>query len=289
MITPARWMTATSGSLVEFRRGMITDNRICKLFDYSDASYCFPSVEIKGGVCYFLWNNGHTGNCDITTTSVDGITTVNNRALSIDGVNTIVRDGRKISILQKTMSLNEDSFSSIVSTNDPFGFDLREAHSSRRVKPVFSTERADGDIPLYYNGWRKDGIGYVSSESVRKGTEMISAVKVFIPKAWGTGTMEKDWINPFIPEDNAVCTETYLVVGPFESRIEAENVISYMQTRFFHMMVSIVKSTQNTMQKAYTYVPMQDFSKSWTDEMLYEKYGLSEEEISIIERIKPME
>lgn len=289
MITPARWMTATSGPLVEFRRGIITDNRICKLFDYSDASYCFPSVEIKGGVCYFLWDDGHTGNCDITTASADGITTVNNRALSIDGVNTIVRDGRKISILKKTMSLNEDSFSSIVSANDPFGFDLREEHSSRRVKPVFSTERADGDIPFYYNGWRKDGIGYVSSESVRKGTEMISAVKIFIPKAWGTGTMEKDWINPFIPDDNAVCTETYLVVGPFESRNEAENVISYMQTRFFHMMVSIVKSTQNTMQKAYTYVPMQDFSKSWTDEMLYEKYGLSEEEISIIERIKPME
>lgn len=97
-------------------------------------------------------------------------------------------------------------------------------------------------------------------------------------------------MHPFIAEKESVCTETYLVVGPFENKIGAENALTYMQTRFFHLMVSIMKITQNTMQAAYSLVPMQDFSKPWTDAELYEKYGLTDEEIAFIESmIKPME
>lgn len=102
--------------------------------------------------------------------------------------------------------------------------------------------------------------------------------------------MQTDWVNPFILEVPSVCTETYLIVGPFNSKLEAENAISYMQTKFFHIMVALMKITQNTMQKAYSCVPLQDFSKPWTDEELYQKYGLTDEEIAFIESmIRPME
>ncbi|MEG2163024.1 MAG: restriction endonuclease, partial [Bacteroidales bacterium] len=115
-------------------------------------------------------------------------------------------------------------------------------------------------------------------------------IKVLIPKAWGTGNSLTDWLNPFIAEDKSCCYETYLVVGPFSTKSEAANVISYIKTRFFHLMVSMLKSTQNVMQGAYNLVPLQDFSKSWTDAELYAKYGLTEDEIAFIESmIKPME
>ena len=84
-------------------------------------------------------------------------------------------------------------------------------------------------------------------------------------------------------------SETYLMVGPFDTVEEAQNCFKYMQTRFFHLMVSFIKSTQNTMQKAYEAVPIQDFTQAWTDEKLYQKYGFSDEEIAYIESaIKPM-
>lgn len=106
----------------------------------------------------------------------------------------------------------------------------------------------------------------------------------------GIGDCKVDWITPFIVEPGSCCTETYLVIGPYDSRQIAEHVVSYTQTKLFHLLVSIVKITQNTMQKAYSFVPIQDFSKSWTDAELYAKYGLTAAEIDFIEsKIKPME
>ena len=119
---------------------------------------------------------------------------------------------------------------------------------------------------------------------------MVDAVKIFIPRVWGAGDPATDWIQPFIVGENSCSTETYLTVGPFATEKEAENAVSYMQTKFFHFMVSLIKHTQQAMQKVYTLVPNQAYTKSWTDEELYAKYGLTDEEISFIESmIKPME
>lgn len=105
----------------------------------------------------------------------------------------------------------------------------------------------------------------------------------------GIGNSKVDWVTPFIVEPGSCCTETYLVIGPFESKQVAENVVSYMQTKLFHLLVSIVKITQNAMQKVYSFVPMQDFTKSWSDAELYKKYDLTDNEITFIESmIKPM-
>lgn len=283
MITPARWMTATSGTLTKYRDTMLSDKRIVKLFDFQDATSCFTNVQIKGGVCYYLWDNNHLGECFIVSDDGMGNKYESTRPLLENGLETFIRDGNTISILQKVKNLHEQSFSKLISANDPFGFDLREKHSSKRLKPDYSLSQFEGSVPFYYNGWRKEGIGYVKKANIRKGYELIESYKLFIPKAWGIGNVSKDWLNPFIPEDNAVCTETYLCVGPFGTKEEANNAITFIQTKFFHLMVSIIKSTQNTMQKAYALVPIQDFNEAWTDEKLYAKYGLSKEEIEYIE------
>ena len=102
----------------------------------------------------------------------------------------------------------------------------------------------------------------------------------------GNGDYKNDWLKQIIADNNSCCTETYLVVGPFKDKKYIQNIYNYMQTKFFHYMVSIIKITQNTMQKAYTFVPIQDFSKDLKDKDLYKKYNLTDKEINIIEEIK---
>lgn len=288
VIIPSRWFTGGRG-LDEFRDSMLNDKHIRILHDYPDASECFPGVEIKGGVSYFLRNSDDEGLCNIVTHNGNNINIVE-RPMREQNSGIFIRDSEVINILRKVQNLDEQSFSDIISANDPFGYDIRENNSYRRVKPDFVLTPFNDSIKFYYNGWRKYGVGYIKRETVRRNIDWIDSYKVLIPKAWGIGDPKVDWITPFIVEPGSCCTETYLVIGPYKSKQVAEHVVSYMQTKLFHLLVSIVKITQNAMQKAYSIVPMQDFSKSWTDAELYKKYGLTSDEIAFIEStIKPME
>lgn len=289
MIIPARWFTGGRG-LDEFRDEMLRDKRIKIIHDYPNSSDCFSGVEIKGGVCYFLWESNYNGKTTIYTHSENKIISKSKRNLLEKGASTFIRHNEAISILQKVQKLDEESFSKIISSNDPFGFDIREKGSYKRIKPAYKLKKFDGAITFYYNGWTRNGIGYINERNIRKNKEWVKDYKVLITKAWGVGDMSKDWLNPILVEPNSCCTETYLVIGPFASRKKAQNVISYSQTKFFHLLISLVKITQNAMKKVYQFVPLQDFSEPWTDEKLYKKYGLTQEEIDFIESmIRPME
>lgn len=288
MIIPARWFSG-GRSLDEFRDKMLKDDRIRILHDYPNAADCFPGVEIKGGVCYFLWDRDNMGTCKVYTHEGDTIISESERPLLEKGASTFIRYNQSIPILRKVQSKKEKSFSEIISSNDPFGFDVRVENSYKRIKPDFKREPFSNSVLFYYNGWRKEGIGYIAKSSIKKNISWINKYKILIPKAWGIGNLKNDWINPFLAEPNSCCTETYLVIGPFDDKKIAENVISYMQTKFFHMMISLGKITQNTMKTAYAFVPLQDFSKPLTDKGLYKKYKLTKEEVDFIESmIKPM-
>lgn len=288
MIIPSRWFTGGRG-LDSFRNNMLHDSRIRSIDDYPNASDLFPGVEIKGGVCFFLWDRDNTGDCRVTTHQGKS-TSESVRPLLEAGMDTFIRYYEQISILKKVKSKHERSFSEIVSSNDPYGFDVREENSFKRVRAPYRLEPFTNSVKYYYNGWRKDGIGYVDKKYIRKGLSLVDSYKILVPRVWGAGDPASDWVHPFIAEKNSCSTETYLTIGPFSSLQEADNAISYMQTKLFHFMISLIKNTQQAMQKVYSHVPMQDFSVSWTDEELYAKYGLTGEEIEFIESmIKPME
>lgn len=281
MIIPSRWFTGGRG-LDEFRREMLNDSRVRILHDYMNAGDCFPGVEIKGGVCYFLWDRDNEGLCKIYSHEENIIVSESERPLLERGGNSFIRNNKLIPILRKVQNLDEKSFTNLISANDPFGFDVREKNSYKRVKPKFKKEPFNNSCQFYYNGWRQKGVGYYDKKKVTKNFDWVKDYKILIPKAWGVGNPKKDWLKAFIIEPNSCCTETYLVIGPFKDKKIANNVISYTQTRFFHLLVSIIKITQNTMQKAYKHVPIQNFTESWTDEKLYSKYGITEEEQAFI-------
>ncbi len=282
MIIPSRWFTGGRG-LDEFRDEMLNDQRIKIIHDFLNASDCFPGVVIKGGVCYFLWEKEHKGKCKIYTHAGGEVISESERPLLEKGADTFIRYNEAISILRKVQNLKEASFSTIISANDAFGFDVRVEDSYKRVKPKFKKEPFKGSVEFYYNGWQKEGVGYIAKSAINKNVDWIENYKIFIPKAWGIGDMSKDSLNPFIVNPNSCCTETYLIIGPFKSKKKAENIVSYTQTKFFHLLVGLIKITQNAMKKVYTFVPLQDFNETWDDKKLYKKYKLSTEEIEFIE------
>lgn len=277
MIVPSRWFAGGRG-LDDFRDEMLHDEHLRVIVDFPLSSECFPGVEIKGGVCYFLWDRDHEGLCRVST--IRGNTTsTTTRSLLEKGSDTFIRYNEAISILHKVQLFNEKSFAPLVSSQKPFGF---------RTFVTGKQQYFDGAIKLYAN----KSIGYVSRDEITQNISWIDKYKVFITRAYGAGEdFPHQILNmPFMGEKNTCCTETYIVIGPFETISVVDNVISYIHTRFFRFLVLLKKNTQDAPARVYSFVPLQDFSHPWTDEMLYKKYGLDENEIAFIESmIRPME
>ena len=278
MIIPARWYAGGKG-LDTFRNTMLKDKSIKIIHDFVSASDCFSGVEIKGGVCYFLWDKDYNGDCTVYSHSGNKITSVMKRPLLEKDNDTFIRYNDAISILNKIKSLNETTFDTLVSARKPFGFATDFRQYEKHESELHS-------IKIYA---QKD-IGYISKDIVQKNSNWTKLWKVYIPEAIGSGNMETDILKPILGSPNTVCSETYVVVNPTTSKQTAENVITYIKTKFFHFLLGLKKITQHTTSKTYSYIPIQDFSKPWTDKELYAKYNLSKEEINFIESmIKPME
>ena len=281
LIIPARWYAGGKG-LDKFRQEMLTDRCISVLVDYFDAEECFPGVDISGGVCYFLWERDKNGMCEVVSHR-NGISSSMVRYLAEDGNETFVRFNEAVEILRKVRRLPSISFADYVSSRKPFGFDT----SKRGEKNKFQ-----GSVKIYTNKNTSDGAEYIFDADVKENRVLLNSHKVYVSRAYG----ERDAFpyrvigNPFYGEPMSCCAETYLVIGPYGSKVEAENAMSYIRTRFFRFLVLLVKNTQDAPKRVYQFVPMQDFSKPWTDAELYAKYKLTKDEIAFIESmIKPME
>lgn len=285
MIIPARWYAGGRG-LDEFRKEMLEDTSLRVIHDFPDAADCFPGVQIKAGVCYFLWDRDTKGECEITTHLNGQDNGPVKRPLLEKDSSTFIRYNQAVSILRKVREKNEGSFSELVSPQTPFGIVTSYKGNPERIKST--------DIKMYISGNDrkfKGGVAYAPREKVTKGHEMIKWHKIYIGEAGsGSDTFPHSILSkPFYGAPNTICNQTYLVIGPFDSKKICENVMSYIATKFFRFMVLQKKNAQHAMRGVYQFVPVQDFSKSWTDEELYAKYGLTDDEIGFIDSmIKPM-
>lgn len=282
MIMPSRW-TVSGRGLDSFRKNMFGDNHLQNLYDFADGSIVFPGIRIGGGVCYFLWNKSHNTNI----VNVNNIQ--NGRKISCEqrpslefGLDFLIRDNYVRNIVKKVNMFNEAKMSSHALTQKPFGF-----------RTNFDNFSLMGEVKLY-NKKDKSGIGYVSRESVTKNVHLIDSWKVVTSRS--TSVPEEDngqvlrMAQTFISEPGSVVTESYVVVDVFNNELEAKNCYNYIKTKFFRLLCQVLIVSPDVSAKTFDLVPVQDFSRTWTDADLYAKYNLTEDEIAYIESlIKPME
>lgn len=287
MIMPAKWYTDGKG-LGKFRETMMSDKRIAKLFDFTDSHDCFPTVDIAGGVCYFLWDANYNGKCEFTSRlHGDSVTAL--RELSAD--DNFIRDINAVSIVNKVRNKTTSFYNIRVRTQKPFG--LR----------TYVTPMGEGDLTLKTN----KGKGPYDSSLISVGKEMINQWKVTISclTAEHAGQTDKEGRKKIISslevlKPYEICTETYMVVDAFDDKDEAESLNKYLKTQLVRFLISQLASTQHLSKEKFAYVPLQDFTPSsdidWSqsvsdiDKQLYKKYDLDQSEIDFIEKtIKPME
>ena len=279
MIIPSRWFSGGKG-LDDFRTSMLNDDRLSHIIDYADSKDCFPGgVDIPGGICYFLWENNYHGDCEITNIQKNGEKTLAIRPL--DEFPTFIRSNESVNIVKKALSLNEDVMSSQVSSRKPFGLESNTKFDN------------SNDLDLR----NSSGTGKISRTKVSSGYDLIPKWKVIVSKVSfeHAGVPDKEGMMRVLSvvqklPPNSVCTETYLVAGSFDDEEHADNLISYLRTKFVRFLIMQMLASMNMSKASYSFVPVQDFSKPWTDEELYAKYGLTDKEIEFIESmIKPMD
>ena len=272
MIIPAKWYSGGKG-LDTFRTEMLNDPHISKLIDYTNSLDCFPNVDIAGGVCYFLRDVEHSGEC-VYTNSIDGNSTTTIKPLNKYDI--LIRYPMADSIIAKVLAHKEDTLDKIVTARKPFGL-------ATSVKP-----QSTGELTLRYNG----GTGLYPREKISVGKQMIDKWKVIISYLTAEHAGQPDKNGQFrvlstmeVLPPKAICTETYLVAGVFDTNNKAKNYALYLKTRFVRFLIGQVAVSQHITKRCFRFVPIQDFSEEWTDTRLYKKYGLTKEEISFIELI----
>jgi len=279
MVVPSRWLAGGRG-LDEFRKEMLSSHKLNRLVDFPVSSEVFPNVEVKGGICYFLWSDAHRGPCDVTVVRGDEEATSSRQ---LDEFDVFVRDPRSVGILRKVLKVGEKPITSILTADTPFGIATNF--------DGFHEKKKSGDVALYYVRSGKRQIGFVPRRTITKNALLIDKWKVLVPEAGSDGgqripdsVLGKPWLSP----QPSVATQSFLAFW-VANEDEARSLESYCCTKFFRHLVSIRKLTQHALRSTYSWVPVQDWKRQWTDKALYKKYGLTKEEIEYVEAvIRPM-
>lgn len=287
MIIPARWYNGGMG-LNDFRMDMLNDNRMRRLVDFYNAKDCFPTVEIAGGLCYFLWDNEWSGNCEVInklTGDEDSLLRPLNQF-----VNLFIRSNKSISIIDKVRNKVDRFWDEHVSALDTFGISSKEKGHE---------EYKSGDIQLLHSvGFNGQGIDYISPDTVTKNRDLIDKYKIkisiMIPQGGETGVQPANGYRsisgPQILYPGVVDTFSYLNVAFFDTETEAKNFLNFLIGKFARYMMRTTFSSVHLSKNNFIFVPELDFNESWSDEKLYKYFGLDEEEVSLIENtMRPIE
>ena len=273
-IIPSRWFAGGKG-LDDFRNDFLNDKRLKYLVDFPKSRDCFPGVDVAGGVCYFLWDINHNGNCQVTSV-------INNSKITklriLNEFDVFVRDNTGIDIINKIRELNSNNYSKFVFARNPFGFVSSERGSNKKSKD---------SIKLISSA----GIGFVNRENVTRNASLINYYKVMIgkvnPDRGGVNNASDGKMNVItkvrLIKPNEVFTETYLLLGCFKTEKEAIRCCKFFSTKFVRFLISLTLSSMNITRDNFQFVPLESMDIDWDDPMFYLKYNLNESEVQYIE------
>ncbi len=283
MIIPSRWFAGGVG-LDKFRHNMLSDKRIRNVVDYTDSKECFPGVDLNGGACYFLWDSSYNGNCNFTNiTNGTPSTAIRN----LNEFDVFLRRNEAVSIVHKVLAFKEKMMTEDggCSPQTPYGL------LSTFVGRIERTEADDLEV-LSSKGWM-----YVEEGAITKGVNSIRKYKTLISKlsCEHAGNPDKNGMYRVLSrmeilKPGQICTQSYLILCPTDTEMQAQNLYSYLRTKFVRFLILQTLVGMNISISNFKFVPWLNYEKLWTDEELYAKYGLSAEEIAFIESmIRPME
>jgi site-specific DNA-methyltransferase (adenine-specific) len=287
MVIPSRWMVSGKG-LTGFRNKMLNDSRMKEIVHYADSSDVFPQVNISGGISYFEWERNHSGCCNVTIVSDSGVIGPEQRVLNEFDV--FVRYPLGSQIVRKIWpnGVNADlsMFSQVLARN-VFGFESN--HTG------FPKTSLDDPVELFTSRTRNGPKDYVERNSIKKNHKLVGQFKCMVGGATSSGGRpDKDGkfyglMSIRILPPDTITTDSYLIAGHYDTAEETKNLYMFLHTKFVRFLITIRTLTQNITRGSFLFVPIEDFSKPWTDEQLYKKYGLDQDEIGFIESmIRPM-
>ena len=277
MIIPARWYSGGIG-LNDFREKMLNDNRLVKLVDFSNSKDCFPTVDIAGGLCYFLWDKDGSSEC-LVENHVG-----KNRSSMVRPLNEFgelfIRSNEAISIIQKVQSKCTSFMDRYVLPIDAFGFPSKARGTEEQL--------GNNTIKLIHS----QGEGYVARTEVKKNQELIDKYKVtigiLVPSNGEVGIdPEKGFKSityPKILAPGEITTFSYLVINVLDSLAEAQNFRYFITRKLPRYMMRVTYSSMHISRANFIFVPVMDFHQKWTDRDLYEYFGLSQDEIDVVEK-----
>ena len=322
LVIPARWMSGESGPYKEtsgFINDMLDGSHLKQFTLFPNSQDVFNGVDIKGGVCTFVWDKSYTTDL-VEYTVHDENGTISQTVPFRIADNIIIRFPELVSIIQKIftepVSAASSSMRTLVSSRNPFGFvsDLF-TKNNEGVSRISEDKQFDNDYLVHGLVKNKRVVRYIPNDALRKNIEGARAYKVFLPRANGSGVFGEIFSTPMIGTPMigtpmigtpmigtpmTICTDTFLQVGQFDNELEANNLLKYIKTKFFRAMVGVKKTAVFNYKDCFTFVPLQDFTANsdidWTksipeiDQQLYRKYSLTDEEIDFIEtHVKPMD
>lgn len=261
LIMPSKWMIGGKAVLKPFRKEMMEDKHIVSIFDYEDSGECFNGQHIDGGICYFLWSRKHDGliNYIYKPTNEKSICSI--RPLSDGNSDIIIRDNRRQSIIDKVSKLQ--SFSQIVSARKPFGINT-DIFNNKSSYPEYklNDKPYENSVLLWgvygIKGGAKRITGYIDSNAIKKNRQWINKYKLFISKAYSADAIVPPEV--IVSPPRTVCSETFLVIGPFNNQEELMYCKKYMETDFFRVLLFFGRGTMQVSQEVFRFIPLQDFT-----------------------------
>ncbi|OYQ67936.1 Eco57I restriction-modification methylase domain-containing protein [Aerococcus sp. 1KP-2016] len=301
IISPARFLFNAGSTDKKWNKKMLSDKHLRVMYYSSKSSEIFPGTDIKGGVA-ILYRDTSKNYGEIGTFT------------RFETLNSIVKKVSKLSNVTLNTIMSGQGiykFTSLMHKNHP---DAQNILSKNHLNDVGTAVLETLDNLVFYENMPNDNNSYIRIYGRYKNDRVYHWIRedyinkpfghdtyrVILPKANGSGALGEKLSSPIVVKPITGFTQTFISIGAFKNRTEAENTLKYIKTKFTRTMLGVLKITQDNPKEKWSKVPLQDFTVDsdidWTksiseiDQQLYKKYELSDEEIAFIEeKVKPMD
>lgn len=300
MIHPARFLFNAGSTPKQWNEQMLQDPHLKVLYFEQDSSKVFSNTDIKGGVVITHHDNEKDYGAIGTFTAYEELNSILNKIKEHDNFISFSSIVITRTAYRLTDKMHEDHPEAIGQLSNGHAYDMSTNIFERLPQIFYDAKPQDGEEYIQilgrennertYKYVRRDYINNVSN---------FNKYKIFLPEANGMGVLGEVLSAPILCNPMIGATETFLSIGAFEQKSEAEAALKYIKTKFARALLGVLKATQHITPEKWKCVPLQDFTISsdinWSaaipdiDKQLYKKYNLSDEEINFIEtKVKEM-